>query len=209
MAKTVRGIDLDFSEILEQMSENLMESRSLFMFLHTEKGGEQKPLIALDADHLINILNLNLVKRVNEYREALIGAVKRQFTEGYAPIGMDAKQARTLQLKVLDDGMREELEQRIRKTEEEIEERIAKFYNAKLILMMPYIVVGTAREDTCEGVRRILQSTSGITERIDVRSSSSARLLSTAYHVSEVAHSINWRGDFNQDNLPDEDLRPF
>ncbi len=130
---------------------------NIFTQTHQDRDGNVTPIVSMDAEHLCNTVNMYLVRLP---RKAGATYKARAFGE-YAPMDMDDKARRALGRKKLTP----EIEQRVIADLERIE---ASALEEGIERAMPYIVVGVARDDTRDGIIRILQEATGITRRIEL-----------------------------------------
>lgn len=128
---------------------------NIFTLLHTERGGKKTPIVSMEASHLVNTVNLFL----NKMRKQIMDDLLAQKVGNYAPEDMSEKVRRTLRLKKLDQAA-------VDRAKEEIEETEAEYIEEALERMLPYIVVGVCRDDTREGIVKILQEVTGISNQI-------------------------------------------
>lgn len=141
----------------EQLEDTLKRVRANnpFTKIHTTKEGESVMLVAMEATHLINTIKYFLMKLPEEN----VARARADAMGSYAPADMDERVARTMHL---HKPSQKELE--------EIEAMLKDFHSSIIEVMMekaiPYIVVGTARMDTCMEVANILRDVTGISERV-------------------------------------------
>jgi hypothetical protein len=128
-----------------------------FIMLHTERSGKMQPIISMDADHLVNMVNLVLIKNIRKAKESAAA----QLLGKYAPEGMSDKQRIAL-------GLKKATEQAQEKAKEHLDELELEMIQAVFEKFWPYILVGLCRDDTRNGVLAILQDATDISGRIDL-----------------------------------------
>lgn len=128
---------------------------SIFMQVHTTADGKEIPLVSMDADHLVNMINLVFNKRLQKE----LAHLRNQIEEKFAPAGMSEKQRITLGLKMRTEEVDAKVVEAVeRYTKEYMENAIEGYWQ--------YIVVGVCRDDTRDGVVRILQEATGVNDMI-------------------------------------------
>lgn len=136
---------------------------------HEDRDGNVIPVLSLEAQHLVNIVNFKLRKSL----KTLEDFSRRKAYEGYAPLEMDARTARTLGLRLMNSETAQNIEDKIRMLMDAA-------YQEKIYECIPYLIVGMCRDDTREGVVKILQEVTGITGRIELPSISMNKRLTDA-----------------------------
>lgn len=139
---------------------------NIFTRIHTDREGNETPIISMGADHLIAFLNLILIKNVRR----LVGGERnermKEALRGYAPAGMSEKQRIVLRLKPRPS--QDEINALKEKFDAELDELESDAIESALEFCNDYIIVGVCRDDTREGVVKILQQVTGITGHIDL-----------------------------------------
>lgn len=130
---------------------------NIFTKIHTDRDGNETPIVSMGTDHLVRMVNYifrrGLQDRLQQIRN--IGM------SGFAPDGMPDRQRRSLGLRKLTDAAAQEIQNRIDEYEAQaLESAMHEFW--------PYVVVGVMRDDTREGVIKILQDAFGINGRIEL-----------------------------------------
>jgi len=128
-----------------------------FTMLHTEKSGKTQPIISMEADHLVNMVNLVLIKSIKKAKESAAVKLYGQ----YAPADMPEKQRKMLGLKKITEAAQEKATAQLEELEFEMIQVVFEKY-------WPYILVGLCRNDTRNGVVAILQEATGIESRIEL-----------------------------------------
>lgn len=130
---------------------------NIFTKMHTDREGNETPIISMGTDHLVRMVNFvfrrGLQQRLQQLRSHLVG--------GYAPEGMPEKQRRSL-------GLRKLTPERVQQVQSEMDEYESDALEAAMHEYWPYVVVGVMRDDTREGVVKILQDAFGINGRIEL-----------------------------------------
>ena len=132
---------------------------NIFVQIHTDREGNETPIVSMDANHLCNLINVLLNKQIAKIERK----AREEFAARFAPTDMTDAQRTTF-------GLRKATPRDLEKLEQAIEDLKAQQLERMLDKAMPYIVVGIARNDTRDGVVRILQEATGITERIIIQS---------------------------------------
>lgn len=128
---------------------------NIFLYEHKERSGKVQPIISMDAEHLCNYINFYLVKEKNKKMKA----IRDQMVRNYAPVEMDEKVRKSLGLKKITQADLDIVERQLEEFETEyIQEAIEEIWQ--------YIIVGVVRDDTREGVARILQEATGVNNQI-------------------------------------------
>lgn len=160
-------------------------TENIFTRIHVDRNGNRTPIISMEATHLVNYLNLMLRVKYQEARNAL----KASLLEGFAPEGMDEKVRKSLRLKKATD-------RQILAAEQRLEEFDAEYFDVLMSKIWPYIVVGIIRDDTHEGVRKLLQDVYGINDRIVL-----PELMGTSFTPLLRSGSTNWEEEDDMDDL--------
>jgi hypothetical protein len=125
--------------------------------LHTERNGKTQPIVSMDATHLVNMVNLVLIRSIKKVKEkATIKLLGK-----YAPEDMPDKQRIALGLKKPTQAAQEQAAARLEELELEMIQTVFEKY-------WPYILVGLCRNDTRNGVLAILQDATGIEGRVEI-----------------------------------------
>ena len=130
---------------------------SIFTQIHTDRDGNETPLVSMDADHLVNTVNFFFKKGIENAKRQVMS----QAGGSFAPVDMGDKQRRALGLKKLTP----EIQKRI---EEEIEDGLTELLHRTVESKWAYIVVGICRDDTRAGVVSILQDAFGVNGRVEL-----------------------------------------
>lgn len=130
---------------------------NIFTQKHETREHKLIPIISMDADHLVNTINLFFRKNL----AAAEAAARHHVYEGYAPADMPEKQRIALGLRRPDPEQEEKLNRLIEDAKARV---LEKAFNEKLA----YLVVALIRDDTREGIVKMLQEVTGITTRIDL-----------------------------------------
>lgn len=134
-----------------------MQTYNIFTQKHETRDHKRIPIVSMDADHLVNTINVYFRKNLARAE----AAARSHVYDGYAPAGMPEKQRIALGLRRPDP----EQEERFNAL---VEDAKARVLEAAFQERMAYLVVGLIRDDTREGIVKLLQDVTGITTRIDL-----------------------------------------
>ena len=143
-------------DMLEDFSE-MDNTGSIFTKIHTTRERDTMPIVSMDSQHLVNYLNFMLIKETAQIEDEL----KRLILGQVAPENMDDRTRRSLGLKRITPAQMAEFEAKF-------DEARTLYVNSMFVKLWPYIIVGVCRNDTREGVIRILHEVTGVTERIEL-----------------------------------------
>lgn len=166
---------------------------NIFTLIHTTREGESMPIISMGPEHLVNLINL----RLNKLIQRALQDLKTDFADKYAPDDMSETQRKALHLRRMSDNDR-------KKIEESLEEAEAQMLEKAISECWPYIIVGVCRNDTRDGIVRLLQDVTGINDLIELQS-----LMKTNSNVS-ISLLASGNPILNDDDDLFEDLEfPF